>query len=224
MVQEVQALNKRIEAINVQKTKAEAKAEMLKKQLVAAIGSYKATYGVDLSDKSFAKLSGKVKAELNKVSSTLQEEYELKEKVVSAIEEGRYDDAYALLGIEREVEEVQEEETLAEGTEVTSERVLDDVTEGATEGGTGESINGGAIDFDVPAVEDTEDDFDFGDIEVETEEEVKVSDTKKSSGVKGESVAEAVESMDLTVEDDDIPDVDTDFGFGDMLSGTQFEV
>lgn len=215
MVQEVQALNKRIEAINVQKTKAEAKAEMLKKQLVTAIGSYKATYGVDLSDKSFAKLSGKVKAELNKVSSTLQEEYELKEKVVSAIEEGRYDDAYALLGIEREVEEVSEG-VLEGGTAEISNEGTDD--------GTAESTDEGMIDFDVPAVEDTEDDFDFGDIEVETEEEVKVSDTKKSSEVKGESVAEAVESMDLTVEDDDIPDVDTDFGFGDMLSGTQFEV
>lgn len=217
MVQEVQALNKRIEAINVQKTRAEAKTEMLKKQLVSAIDAYEKTYGVVLKDKSFAKLSGKVKAELGKVSGALQSEYDLKEKVVTAIENQQYEAAYRLLGVEPEAEETAEE---IEGS-------TEDVAEvGINFEEDTEEVNGTPLDVDDNAVED---DMDFGDIALDVEdeevEEEPVKESKPKGKVKGESAVEAAESMDMSVEEDDeLPNVDMDFGFGDMLSGTKFEV
>lgn len=88
MVQEVQVLNKKIENINLQRTKAEAKVDMLKKQLLNELASYREVYGVDLGDKNFSKLSGKVKSELAVVTGQIKEEYDLKCKVVDAIEKG----------------------------------------------------------------------------------------------------------------------------------------
>lgn len=216
MVQEVQALNKRIEAINVQRTKAEAKVEMLKKQLVAAIGKYNETYGVNLGDKSFAKLSGKVKAELEKVSGALQVEFELKEKVVSAIENQQYDEAYRLLGVVPESDGMEEASVEDDGSEVTldAQQKETSIVEASTEEGY---VNFGDIDF---GFEDDEDADEAGVVEEEPNASSGSSQTEK---VKGESAVDAVESMDMVVEEDEIPNVDMDFGFGDMLSGTKFE-
>lgn len=213
MVQEVQLLNKKIENINVQRTKAEARVEMLKKQLTQGISEYKKTYGVDLSDKSFPKLSGKVTAELSKVSGDIKAEYELKEKVVNAIEEGRYDDAYKLLGIESD--SADEIEDVAEVTEVVQEEVAveeDDV-----------ELDFGDEEEDM-SVED-EEEINFGVVldEEEVEEEaVSTEDTV----IKGQGALEAV--MEMTVEDDEdeigIPSMeDDDFGFGGILQGSKFQ-
>ena len=194
---------------------------MLKKQLIQGVNDYKKTYGVDLNDKSFPKLSGKVTAELSKVSSDIKAEYELKEKVVSAIEDGRYDEAYKLLGIE--VESADEADDVAVIPDIKVEEHEADIEldlgiedDEATDDGF---IGGVDLSVDDDELKDDSDDVnvDFGVMVDETEEEEKPH-------IEGQGALDAV----MTVEDDDddisIPSLgDEDFGFGDILSGTKFQ-
>ena len=225
MVQEVQMLNKKIENINIQRTKAEARVEMLKKQLTQGVAEYKKTYGVDLSDKSFPKLSGKVTAELSKVSGDIKAEYELKSKVVKAIEEGNYEEAYKLLGIEVEsAEEVEEVIEVAQATQTEADEIDLDL------GIEGEETSEAQEEVDM-SVEEDDGDFNFGVVldeeeEEEVEETVEAPKVEEETGIKGQGALEAV--MEMTVEDDDddisIPSMeDDDFGFGDILNGTKFQ-
>lgn len=224
MVQEVQVLNKKIENINVQRTKAEAKVDMLKKQLMSEIGAYKKTYGVDLSDKNFAKLSGKVKAELSLVSESIKAEFELKEKVVEAIEQGNYEEAYKLLGIKVDTDdnEVSVEESVSIGNVSDSDFDSEDSIDldfGVEEEDDGNSAGKSFLD----AVNQAQNEPPMSvvdDLQVEDEEELE-----KPTSVKGESALDAVGSMEVEDSDSsDIPDMgDEDWGFGDILSGTQFE-
>lgn len=211
MVQKVQALNKRIEAINTKRTRAEAQVEMLKKQLSQDIKAYKEAHGIDLMDANFGKLCAKVKVELEKVEGEIKAEYELKEKVVRAIENSEYDEAYRLLGIERVSEEVVEEVTGKEEDDA----------------GWGDVDVVGLDDEDGVKIEE----------EVEVEEDVSIEEgtfldveeeKPKKKEVKGTSALDAVSSIEIEVEDDDeeiqVPTLeDEDWGFGDMLSGTKFE-
>lgn len=225
MVQEVQMLNKKIENINIQRTKAEARVEMLKKQLTQGVAEYKKTYGVDLSDKSFPKLSGKVTAELSKVSGDIKAEYELKSKVVKSIEEGNYEEAYKLLGIEVEsTEEVAEAEDTTEVAQVVQAEEEIDLDLGIEE--EEEDITETQEEVDM-SVEEEDGDFNFGVVlDEEEEEEVEAPKVEEETGIKGQGALEAV--MEMTVEDDDddisIPSMeDDDFGFGDILNGTKFQ-
>lgn len=249
MVQEVQSLNKRIENINVQRTKAEAKVDMLKKQLLSEISAYKTAYGVDLSDKNFAKLSGKVKAELSMVTETIKSEYELKEKVVTAIESGNYDEAYRLLGIEPENSEsgADSGEDVAVKNEAVSVKPKEAEMEMEMEMDFGVEeeeplkpvknqgnvllINNG----EIPKSKATIDESKFGDLVVEDEEEESsisggvmldegVKPKPKGTGVKGEGALDAVDSMGVEDDGDGIPMMDDEtWGFGDILSGSQFQ-
>lgn len=225
MVQEVQLLNKKIENINIQRTKAEARVEMLKKQLIQGIMSYNSTYGVDLNDKSFPKLSGKVTAELSKVSSEIKAEYELKEKVVKAIEDGSYEEAYKLLGIKNEVESFEDVETVVnENVDSVPNSTLGedsfDIDLGVED--EGEELDAGSFNFTVEEDEtesnnSEDEEMSFG---VVLDEEVTITEKPE---IGGQGAIDAV----MTVEDDDddeIPSMDDmDFGFGDILSGTKFQ-
>lgn len=233
MVQEVQSLNKKIESINVQRTKAEAKVEMLRKQLAQEVVEYKKTYRVDLSDSSFAKLSGKVKAELSKVSDEIKAEFELKQKVVQAIDEGRYEDAYKLLGIEVE-QQVEVSEKISETVVTPTDEIEIGADFGIDLGDDIEVEDKGNDDIkitlddddeiEIPIVEDDDDEVDGG---------VMLDDIGKSSGtgkkpisMKGQGALDAVESIEVVDDEDEIsiPDMgDNDWGFGDILSGTQFD-
>ena len=224
MVQEVQLLNKKIENINTQRTKAEARVEMLKKQLIQGIMSYNSTYGVDLNDKSFPKLSGKVTAELSKISDEIKAEYELKRKVVIAIEEGRYEDAYKLLGITNEDElsddtaDVDVEESIVPDVDVSSEDDFD-IDLGVEDGEDTVDVSSFnlTVEDDEDSNESDDDDMTFGVVLDEEEEQVSVKPE-----IDGQGALDAV----MTVEDDDdeVPSMDDmDFGFGDILSGTKFQ-
>ena len=115
---EVQALNKRIEYINVQRTKAETRIEILKKQLEDELASYKSKFGVSLKGKSFEETKKNIQAELDSVVEVVEAEYRLKEKVVGAIERGDYDTAYRLLGIDRGTNSDTEAEEPEEGAKL----------------------------------------------------------------------------------------------------------
>ena len=111
---DVQSLNSRIETINTNRTKAKTQQEMLQQRLEEELYNYKSQFGVDLKKGSLAQTRVLINAEVKKVVDEVQKEYELKEKVVSAIESGDYEEAYKLLGIKQEVEELVEEPTEVE--------------------------------------------------------------------------------------------------------------
>lgn len=260
MVQEVQVLNKKIESINVQRTKAEAKVDMLKKQLMNELASYKNTYGVDLSDKNFSKLSGKVKSELAVVTDQIKGEYDLKCKVVDAIDKGDYETAYKLLGVETE-EEVEEEPIKGISTDVDPGKVIsiEEAIKPVVASFDDDAINNQQVTTGVML--DSEDDFDIGsesgaesgaddsdeyiNFGFDDEEEPKKPAKKEDKGeaisggivldddlvvededtperpFKGQSAVEAVSSVG---DDDGIPSMDDDdWGFGNILQGSQFQ-
>lgn len=249
-VKELEKLNKRIENINKEYTKKKTQQDMLKERLSKEITAYKKEYNVSLEGKSIAETKKKIIAEHKKLVSEVESEYSLKLQVVQAIEEGDYDEAAKLLGIEPEVEEVEEDEELAE-----EEAGAEEATTTVTEDIEVDEDDDEEIDFGIDE-DDEEEEESFGSDEAEVEddgfnmevededlevEEVSAADFMKAAGikkpetakkpteVKGSAPKDAFADMpdveedifgDMEVEDDDD---EVDFGFGDMLSGTKFE-
>lgn len=248
-VKELEKLNRRIENINKEYTKKKTQQDMLKERLSKEIAAYKKEYNVSLEGKSIAETKKKIIAEHKKLVSEVENEYSLKLQVVQAIEEGDYDEAAKLLGIEPEVEEVEEDEELVE-EEVEDE----EATTTATEDIEVDEDDDEEIDFGIDEDDEEEEEESFGSDEAEDEgfnmevededsevEEVSAADFIKAAGikkpetakkpteVKGSAPKDAFADMpdveedifgDMEVEDDDD---EVDFGFGDMLSGTKFE-
>lgn len=233
----VQSLNDRIEKINNQRVKTETQHEMLTNRLNSELGSYKEQFGVDLVGKSFTETRKKINAEIKKVTTEVEAEFELKEKVVSAIDAGDIAEAYRLLGIE-----VKAEEDVSEETEEPEE------TEG-TEGAT-LSVESGELSLEEPDEEDfgglnledsqesdevsstqvggltldDKDAFDF-DLEVEDpeEEEPKAEEPKKNTEIPMSSAKDAIGDLEV-IDEDEPEELGSDFGFGDLMKGTKFNL
>lgn len=200
---QVKELNDRIENIRTQRTKAETRREMLLSTLKKQIEEYENTYGVKLGGSSYKATLKAVQDEKNRVESSIREEYEMKLKVVEAIESGDIDTANKLLGIVPEIVE-EEDEPVVEQVDNFEEPEVPDVT----------------------SVDDTEEDgFDFDDDSwgVDDEEESK-KNNKSSKTVQGATpVDEAFDELDggsFELDEDD----DDDFGFGSMLAGSKFDI
>ena len=243
MSDKVKALNQRIEKLNVERTKIETQREILEKQLMDGIAEYKAKFGVDLNSdpKNIIKA---IKAEKDKVEALIEEEFKLKESIVAAIESGNIAEANRLLGVKgnSEAQEtinmgdgIDDEDEAIPATVAKSEAVEDD----EDEDDEGDVVSPAEFMRSVQAqkakvtVPDFDDDLD--DIVDDVVDDAPV-DTKSSSKVvlnedefvfddEDEIVADrepnkAVKSnSDLVLDDDD-----DDFGFGDMLEGTKFEI
>lgn len=222
----IKKLNDKIEKIQVQRTKAETKREVLLSRLDSELSKYEKEYGVSLKGKTLKDTIKAISLEQKKVSDDLEGEYNRKLLVVSAIEKGNIDEANELLGI-KPVSEDLDEEPAEEGTseECANEVVeepdedldedFDDLSDIATED------DDFGIDEDDLSDTDTEDD-DFG---------IDEDDTKKEEVKKpiGSSVDETVKELDDEDDEDDIyaslDDVDfEDFGFGSILNGTELDV
>ena len=104
-VEAVKELNSRIEKIESERTSSVAEYNLLVKQLKQGIQEYGKKYGVDLSGKSFDKVCDNIKKEAEKVSSDLEEEVVLKQKVAEAIESGDIKLANKLLGVTAETKQ-----------------------------------------------------------------------------------------------------------------------
>lgn len=237
---EVQELNGKIEKINIQRTKEEARADMLQKQLEGKLKEYETMFGVKLKGKSFNATKKLISEELKKVTEEVEKEYNLKNEVVSAIEGGDYDKAYALLGIEKKQsdEEDEDEKVIGEvgGAEDLSESfgfdagdlTVDDDDEDLITVSDDDNVeepvkpvtsgrNEGASSF-MSAVKSA----------VSEEKKPTVSVSKMNTGSKrvehkipGTDMVGAF--GDLQVEDDILPSIDdNDFGFGDILKGSKF--
>lgn len=201
---QVKVLNERIEAINTQKTREESKREVLLQNLKKSVEAYESSYGVSLKDKSLSKMSKNIGNELGKVISEITKEYELKESVVSAIEKGDMEEANRLLGITvtKEPEEAEDTEEVEEVT--TKEETEEPITE------------------NVDTSDDTADDWD---LEVEDEIPEQVDEPEDESDDWDLEVDDDSETEDTEEEVSDmLGDVDDDFGFGDLLSGSRFDI
>lgn len=224
--EQVKNLNKKIEQLNAQGTKAKGKLEVLEGNLQQAIQDYSSLYGVNLSGKTMKATAANIQKELKSVESAVQAEFELREKVVAAIERGDIDEANRLLGVEV-VEEVEEE---PEEVYEPAEEAVDEEDEG--------------VDFGAD-VYDAEDDevesfgfsgLDFGDLSIDEDETsgvvpkspskpVEKKSSSKSAPVTGTPANNVVEDMEGDFGDFDLSEDDfEDFGFGSMLSGTKFSL
>lgn len=216
---EIKVLNDKIERIQVQRTKAETKREVLMSRLESEISKYEKEYGVSLKGDTLKDTIKAISVEQKKVSKGIEEEYNLKLKVVSAIESGNIEEANTLLGIETpindfDVEDIEDTEDLDEVSPV------EDATKDVPE----EDDNFG-IDEDEFSLEDddTEDEDVFGLSEAEEESSEKVKTPI------GSSVDDTVKELDNDDDDEDIysglDNVDfDDFGFGSILNGTELDV
>lgn len=216
---EIKVLNDKIERIQVQRTKAETKREVLMSRLESEISKYEKEYGVSLKGDTLKDTIKAISVEQKKVSKGIEEEYNLKSKVVSAIESGNIEEANTLLGIETpindfDVEDIEDTEDLDEVSPV------EDDTK------------------DVPEEEDNfgidEDEFSLDDDDAEDEDVFSLSETEEESSEKvktpiGSSVDDTVKELDNNDDDEDIysglDNVDfDDFGFGSILNGTELDV
>lgn len=216
---EIKVLNDKIEKIQVQRTKAETKREVLMSRLESEISKYEKEYGVSLKGDTLKDTIKAISVEQKKVSKGIEEEYNLKSKVVSAIERGNIEEANNLLGIETpindfDVEDIEDAEDLDEVSPVEDD--TKDVSE--------EEDNFG-ID---------EDEFSLDDDDAEDEDVFGLSEAEEESSEKvktpiGSSVDDTVKELDNDDDDEDIysglDNVDfDDFGFGSILNGTELDV
>lgn len=218
-IKKVKSLNERIESIQTKRTKAETQKEMLLSSLDAEIKKYSENYGVDLKGKSLKETISLILAEQSKVVADIKSEYELKEKVVSAIESGNIAEANKLLGITDEEEVVVDEEEVEE--EYTSDD-FDDIEDEETDYFVDEEEDdfGGVDDSDYSDdEEDEEDDFSFDELGTADEDDEKAVENL------GTNADDIVEELDTADDDDIYDDMDMDdFGFGDILSGSKLDI
>lgn len=216
---EIKVLNDKIERIQVQRTKAETKREVLMSRLESEISKYEKEYGVSLKGDTLKDTIKAISVEQKKVSKGIEEEYNLKSKVVSAIESGNIEEANTLLGIETpindfDVEDIEDTEDLDEVSPV------EDDTKDAPEEEDNFGIDEDEFSLDDDDAED-EDVFGLSEAEEESSEKVKTP--------IGSSVDDTVKELDNGDDDEDIysglDNVDfDDFGFGSILNGTELDV
>lgn len=241
-VKEVESLNKRIEVLNTERTKREARKGMLKEQLLKEISKYKDKYGVDLGSENLREMQEKIQKEANSIEAQVEAEYALKKKVVECLEDRDYDGAKRLLGIEDPVEDVEDSsEVILDDDPSESEEdddfgfndeTSDDSMEDESDSEVDLSDDSDDFEFDLSddsgEQDDTEDVVeeasaeDFMDaFNAETKEE-KSGNSNISNGLNGLDFGD-FEVEDPADESDDMADPfensDDPFGFKDMLSG-----
>lgn len=242
-IKEVENLNKRIEKINNEYTKKKTQQDLLKDRLEKELKAYKEEFGVNLGGSNMAEIKRNIEKEHKEVVSRVEEEYKEKLQIVQAIEEGDYEEAGRLLGIEPVQEEVEEVEVAEEEPTTLSAEVPDDFS--FDEEDNSENPEEADFGFGEMAISDEDDESeefeDDDSIEIpgfeDDVEEMEVSSEDFLSSLKGgSSVADSVKEVEssdeiaipevdisgLEISDDD-DDEEIDFGFGDMLSGTKFE-
>lgn len=240
MIKEIEKLNREIDRIMTEKTKADAQKEVWESRLVESIGNYNKEYGVNLSGKDLAEIKKKLVAETNIVEAKTKEEYEKSLQIVNLINEGDIKGAWKVLGVDIDAVNNQTEEEPQEEVQETKIPVP-----------TGNQSIQGATEV----VEEMEDEDFFGE---SFEDEEPIQEVKPQMQVnkkvveasKGATVAKTFNPFVMEDDDDEedefvIPntetsnssnksttgslimedDEDDDFGgFGSILAGSKFKV
>lgn len=202
-VESVRKLNERIEALNLKKTKLDTQREMLENNFHELVAEYEKSFGVKLQGKDLASTVKKILSEKKKVEGRLLEEFELKEKVVEALESGNIERANGLLGIVTDGEDEPEEEPEEPEEEPVEEAVEDPVKEAIEEPEEPVEVED---DFGLEGVDDIE----LDDIEDVEEVGGGINDFRKavqkaSGGASKEVSTEDAFSVFDGLEDDDVP-------------------
>lgn len=225
-VKEVENLNKRIEVLNTERTKREARKGMLKEQLLKEISKYKDKYGVDLGSENLREMQEKIQKEANSIEAQVEAEYALKKKVVECLEDRDYDGAKKLMGIEDPVEDVVDSSEVILDDDISESEESDDFgfgDETSDESVEDESDSGFDLSNDSEESDDTEDDME----EASAEDFMNAFNAETKEEKSGNSL-DVLDFGDFEVEDpsdesDDMADPfeksDDPFGFKDMLSG-----
>lgn len=212
---DVKALNAKIERLNTARTKAETQKELLGDSLERELKSYQEKYGKVLKGKTFVETVSLINKELESVSKSVTEEYELKSKIVEAVENQDYEQAYKLLGVEpsENTHEESKKDVVAESEQ--EQEVQSDDTEDLEEL--------------LTKLESESDET-----PVETEDEAKEDDPEKPIKLKVSEIPTPqpinslklnIDELSLEEEEVGLPDLgQQDFGFGNALQGTQFKV
>lgn len=176
-IKDIERLNKEIESLMKERTKANAQKEVWEKQLNDGISSYMERYGVDLSGSSIAEVKNKLLKEFKAVKSKVQEEYDFSQKVISYINNGDIREARKLLGLDLG-NEYSDTDSDVEEKEVGSE--------------TGNLVSTEEAFRELEEMNDSE--F-FGEADEEAEENIEVvahEPQKKQKPVEEEKVSEDV--------------------------------
>lgn len=217
-VKQVQALNSKIVKLNTQRTEIATKINLYKANLAEELKNYASTFGVNLSGKTLGETKKKVQAEVEKISQKVQEEYELKKKVVECIESGNIDAANELLGIQVEESEPEPKETGEAKPEEIGEADPEEIeeAEGSATEPAEKSEEPEDLDFDGN-VDDIALDFD----ESTPEEGEKAADESDEEDFRGFDFSDEVQedednpsvSSGRVVDEDDSESSEEDFGF-----------
>lgn len=205
MIKEIERLNREIDRIMTEKTKADAQKEVWESRLVESIKGYAKDYGVDLSGKDLVEIKKKLVAETNTIEAKTKEEFERASKIVKLINEGDIKGAWEILGVNiDEIENKENEEVVQEKTGVE-------------------------VQSAVAAIEEMDDNSFYGESfdeeEEEEEDEFVIPNTRDISSVEHKQFnikpSQSSTSSSFVMEDDE---EDEFGGFGSILSGSKFKV
>lgn len=220
-VQDVASLNKRIEQLNVEGTRTETRISMLTEQLATGLREYESQYGVNLSGKTLKKTAELIKKEYETILSAISEEYDLKSRIVEAIQRSDIDEANRLLGIaqdapEEEPEVAVEQEVPKAASKATSkaanapqispvveEDTQEDFDEDDSDYGVGSADTDMGTDEDIVTDDDGEDDVSYEDEDEDSEVmDAEEDDIEFTEDSDEDGYADIEEDFDLDEEDD----------------------
>lgn len=247
-VEQIKALNAKIEKSNRESARVESRISVLQEQLANSIKKYEESYGVSLMGGSLREIAGKVKAEYEGLVLSINQEYQTKLAVMEALSRNDVDEANRLLGNAVEAYGEPEEDIEEDSENPDALETEDDEIDAMVDAEEDDLEDDAMVEADDAVLED--DDFSLDDDEdyeevgsagaadflkavaseaskptAKTVASVKAESPSKrvSKPVGGSSVAETVKDLgkgDFDLDDDD----DDDFGFKEALAGSKFKV
>lgn len=239
-INDVKKLNDEIESIQRRREKAQTQKEMLLNRSKDLILKYEKAYGVSLIGETIEDTFNSILAEKERVAKAIENEYELKTKVVTAINNGNIDEANRLLGLKNNDVVISEDvkdikrtnddtdmlSMVSNGDTSISINGEEEIDEGVTDANA--FINDEYIDDsdDYPESEDYEEEgTNNGAVAVKhrgIELDVDLSDVDFGFDDSEESTSDVSEIQGTTDDSDDDFGYD-DFGFAEILRGSKFE-
>lgn len=237
MINKIAELNKKIEKLMVEKTKADAQREVWSNKLLESIKAYENKYGVDLSGDSLDVIKEKLSAEISKVEKETLKDYEKAQKVVSLIEQGNIKAAWNCIG-ELPNEEISvggNEEVSTPVHEVAEEpvrpvRPVQQDTQSVVKPVNRNSALADAVGSQVVEppkfegfLEEEEDDNKWGTLEDDEDEDGFYGSEPVQENKGASDFINSINGGGTPVIEED--DDDLDFGgFGSILKGSKFKV
>ena len=237
IIKKVETLNEQIEGLNEKHRNAVVERNLLHKTLLENLKAYGEKYNITFSG-SLEECANQIAAEKEKIESAIMQEIELSEKVITALNNGNYEEANTLLGIEVNSKEVAE--VIKEASDAVAESTTEAVEEAGEDQDVEEFFTGSVEEeqeeapaevAEEPAVEEEAED-DFGDFFMDDSIEDLTSNNSeapaekpteaKEEPAKKEASSSPLDGVNFSLDDDDEEEVD--FGFGNLLSGSKFSV